>query len=873
MRPTRRSSSRETRSASDDAAHVDGTSMADPAAHSGVAEASRRLVDAAMTVDESAATGLRASREGLHIKVSRPATAARDSTASEAAAAPPSRAAAAPAPPTGDGGGAAAGPPAAAAGGRGGGRAARISMAGVASVAAAVVRAASSVATGSSGGSAPPEAASLLRLMSGISPWGAGASGGGSTRETDRLDWFFAPRQHSDVDVREVMASLRAQPKDLSLCVGKTLCDEDGTPRFRLDRLIHEWGYYGTGFVATDLSPDIPHAGARRVLSERGAQERVLPAIVDFVASLSAAASGERPTDVQQRREQLAERILSETARWMDEAAVDARGDDPADSGDVAAGAPSDGSVGSVGGADAHDDVSTVTPAVLLRRASSTASVGLSGFPMADGASTPRSADETSRFLVYDHILRRLARGGYDYKEQRFRAPSYRYLTCAFAEFARFIKRSAAGGAAQTRGAFVKVFHSKDHFSDEQYAAHCTRVKNELDWLSDAIADDLLDHPNIAKPIAVLLNAPAASSSGGDDESDGPGAGIRLTCTVSELVDGGQDLFGLVSSMGERAFRRGGDYAQRVGKSYMPLSYAVPERSARRLFRQIASAMAFLHARGISHGDIKPENIMVTPDLHCKVIDFGFSRRLQPLSRRAPDIRTATLAPGDTITEGSTCAYFPPESRASDPEVKLPFAYDTFMLGNVLLFLTALPWMPIVSVDGGEAHAIGYPQTGFSEWVEGVNPAITARIGEDGKPSPRPDSAALRDLLRGMMCAEPRERFSMAEVAAHPWTLGTALPRSVARELCLPDHTPTLDSAYGGSVSRDARSEVELDALARGGAETSVVGWLRDVAAGHRAVPANLRADLARAAKRMRVAGAARTRRGRAKRSRVDDSG
>jgi serine/threonine protein kinase len=44
-----------------------------------------------------------------------------------------------------------------------------------------------------------------------------------------------------------------------------------------------------------------------------------------------------------------------------------------------------------------------------------------------------------------------------------------------------------------------------------------------------------------------------------------------------------------------------------------------------RVFHQVAAAVAHMHARGVVHADLKPNNIMVGPR-GAKVIDFGLSR-------------------------------------------------------------------------------------------------------------------------------------------------------------------------------------------------------------------------------------------------------
>ncbi len=56
--------------------------------------------------------------------------------------------------------------------------------------------------------------------------------------------------------------------------------------------------------------------------------------------------------------------------------------------------------------------------------------------------------------------------------------------------------------------------------------------------------------------------------------------------------------------------------------------------SALKIARQIASALAAVHERGIIHRDVKPENIIVKDDGHVKVVDFGIAKLAE---RRTPE--------------------------------------------------------------------------------------------------------------------------------------------------------------------------------------------------------------------------------------------
>lgn len=54
----------------------------------------------------------------------------------------------------------------------------------------------------------------------------------------------------------------------------------------------------------------------------------------------------------------------------------------------------------------------------------------------------------------------------------------------------------------------------------------------------------------------------------------------------------------------------------------------LPEKEARRIFRQILGAQKYCHSLCITHRDIKLENILLDDNLNVKIIDYGFSTRI-----------------------------------------------------------------------------------------------------------------------------------------------------------------------------------------------------------------------------------------------------
>lgn len=103
------------------------------------------------------------------------------------------------------------------------------------------------------------------------------------------------------------------------------------------------------------------------------------------------------------------------------------------------------------------------------------------------------------------------------------------------------------------------------------------------------------------------------------------------------------------------------------------------EATAREIARQVAEGMHAAHTAGVIHGDLKPDNVMVTNAGAVKILDFGLSRRIR--AGLDPDETTDLQGHDDSGIFG-TPGYMSPEQ--TEGNVSPAPATDLFSFGVML---------------------------------------------------------------------------------------------------------------------------------------------------------------------------------------------
>jgi serine/threonine protein kinase len=159
-----------------------------------------------------------------------------------------------------------------------------------------------------------------------------------------------------------------------------------------------------------------------------------------------------------------------------------------------------------------------------------------------------------------------------------------------------------------------------------------------------------------------------------------------------------------------------------------------PELFAQIMMRRVLEAVEFIHARGIAHRDMKPENILIDEAGAPKLSDFGFARVL------GPDALVSTPC-------GSPC-YASPECLSGEPYDAIKS--DIWSLG-VMVFVM---------------------MTGSFPWTSNNQTQLYAQIKRGDYLVPVGVPRKCADFIRKMMKVDTATRLTATQALAHPWLAG-----------------------------------------------------------------------------------------------------
>ncbi|MBB3823467.1 serine/threonine-protein kinase [Xanthomonas arboricola] len=211
-------------------------------------------------------------------------------------------------------------------------------------------------------------------------------------------------------------------------------------------------------------------------------------------------------------------------------------------------------------------------------------------------------------------------------------------------------------------------------------------------------------------------------------------------------------VFALEESMGQL-----GLVMERVhGKTLTQLlqdSGAMPLAQVLSYGLQAARALADAHASGWAHGDLKPDNLMLTSDGTLRILDFGAAATLDPLE-------TSSLSADRT--PAGTLAYLPPERLLG---MRVAASGDLYSLG--LVFHESLlghrhsnahdGWESLHERLYGDRRGLMLP-AGFDEDVRNLIEGMTRRRPQDRLPSMQEVVDQLTELHRRLAGIESHRR-------------------------------------------------------------------------------------------------------------------
>jgi serine/threonine protein kinase len=196
------------------------------------------------------------------------------------------------------------------------------------------------------------------------------------------------------------------------------------------------------------------------------------------------------------------------------------------------------------------------------------------------------------------------------------------------------------------------------------------------------------------------------------------------------------------------------------------------------LLIQACAGIGYAHRAGLVHCDVKPQNMLVTPDQRLKVTDFGIARAL------------ASIHPEEQseVVWGSPQYFAPEQASGGAPSP----ASDVYSLGVVLYEMLAgeLPFAATTANDLARLH------------LEAPPPNIRAKV-----PAITPE---LEQILLKVLSKEPSRRYRTADQLGRV-LLNFGNARSAPALSLTPETSPVTTWATAPAASAPEEPAVSID--------------------------------------------------------------
>jgi len=275
-------------------------------------------------------------------------------------------------------------------------------------------------------------------------------------------------------------------------------------------------------------------------------------------------------------------------------------------------------------------------------------------------------------------------------------------------------------GSVLGEGKFSKVVMGRIRSTEQRLAIKLISLEDEA---SRRVTEEIVilrtlrGHPGVVQLIDCDVDE--------EELAEAPSGSVRQIRMALELCEGGE--------LYERIQRRG----------------RYPQEEAKVLVANLLDALAFIHAKGIMHRDLKLENILLCSKLSytdAKISDFGLARTAPDFPRRLP--RSTSICGSDF--------YLSPEVIRQEEYGR---EVDVWALG-VIFYVLVSGQLPFYSKVLHKLYRqILERDLDMEEPVE-----VWGGV-----------SQGCRDLLNRLLQARPGDRVTADQARAHPWLRNTRL--------------------------------------------------------------------------------------------------